>query len=119
MADPLPLVVHATHEAGVKVGGIGAVLDGLLGARSYNEQVGRTVLVGPLNGSDSVEMERLTSPRNGLTIHYSSLHGKFDGVPEAQRIVLQRVEQTFEVALLYGVRKFGEYNHEVLLVDAT
>ncbi|RIK36189.1 MAG: hypothetical protein DCC55_28100, partial [Chloroflexi bacterium] len=32
---------------------------------------------------------------------------------------LQRVEQTFEVALLYGVRKFGEYNHEVLLVDAT
>lgn len=119
MADLLPLVVHATHEAGVKVGGIGAVLDGLLGARSYNEQVGRTVLVGPLNGSDSVEMERLTSPRNGLTIHYSSLHGKFDGVPDAQRIALQRVEQTFEVALLYGVRKFGEYNHEVLLVDAT
>ena len=30
---PLPtfdLVVHATHEAGLKVGGIGAVLDGLL-----------------------------------------------------------------------------------------
>jgi hypothetical protein len=31
MADLIPLVVHATHEAGVKVGGIGAVLDGLLG----------------------------------------------------------------------------------------
>ena len=25
-----PLVVHATQEAGVKLGGIGAVLDGLL-----------------------------------------------------------------------------------------
>lgn len=119
MADPLPLVVHATHEAGVKVGGIGAVLDGLLGARSYNEQVPRTVLAGPLNAGDSVEMERLVSPRNGLTIHYSSLHGKFDGVPEAQRVALQQVEQTFAVALLYGTRRFGQYHHEVLLVDVT
>jgi hypothetical protein len=119
MADPIPLLVHATHEAGVKVGGIGAVLDGLLGARAYHQQVQRTLLVGPLNGGDSVEMERLISPRNGLTLRYSSLHGKFDGVPETQRVALQRIEQSFEVALLYGVRRFGEYAHEVLLVDAT
>ena len=30
MAEMILLVVHATHEAGVKLGGIGAVLDGLL-----------------------------------------------------------------------------------------
>ena len=45
MSEMIPLVVHATHEAGVKVGGIGAVLDGLLGAESYNQQVERTILL--------------------------------------------------------------------------
>jgi hypothetical protein len=119
MAELIPLLVHATHEAGVKVGGIGAVLDGLLGARAYNEAVQRTLLVGPLNGLDAIEMERLVSPRNGLEIRYSSLHGIFAGVPEEQRAALQRVEQSFQVGLLYGMRRFGGFNHEVLLVDVT
>ena len=44
MNEQLQLVVHATHEAGVKVGGIGAVLDGLLRTESYNDAVARTVL---------------------------------------------------------------------------
>ena len=39
MNSAIPLVIHATHEAGVKVGGIGAVLDGLLGADVYNHSV--------------------------------------------------------------------------------
>jgi hypothetical protein len=115
----IPLVVHATHEAGVKLGGIGAVLDGLLGADSYNQQVERTVLVGPMNLADGTEMERLTSPRNGLTIRYSSMHAIFDNVPAAMRTALQQVEQSFGVAVLYGVRTFGRYSHEVLLVDAS
>lgn len=119
MAEMISLVVHATHEAGVKLGGIGAVLDGLLGAKAYNQNVQRTVLVGPMNLNDSTEMERLVSPRNGLTIRYSSMHALFDGVPEAQRAALQQVEQTFGIALLYGVRKFGQYEHEILLVDAS
>jgi hypothetical protein len=119
MPSPIPLLVHATHEAGVKLGGIGAVLDGLLSAHAYNEQVQRTVLVGPMNAGDSVEMERLFHPRNGLTVRYSSLHGIFDGVPPMQRVALQRVEQIFQVGLLYGVRRFGGYSHEVLLVDVT
>ncbi|MDQ3249879.1 MAG: hypothetical protein M3Q45_11815 [Chloroflexota bacterium] len=119
MSNAIALVVHATHEAGIKVGGIGAVLDGLLGAAAYNQQVQRTVLVGPLNAADPVEMERLTHTRNGLTIRYSSLHGIFAGVPEAQRAALQAVEQTFAVAVLYGVRRFGAHEHEVILVDAT
>ena len=85
MSKQIPLVVHATHEAGVKVGGIGSVLDGLLSAQNYNHQVARTVLVGPMNGQDSIEMERLTSPRNGLDIRYSSLHGIFHGAPAPMR----------------------------------
>ncbi|MCB0063865.1 MAG: hypothetical protein KDE19_17200, partial [Caldilineaceae bacterium] len=119
MSEIIPLVVHATHEAGVKVGGIGAVLDGLLGAESYNQQIQRTVLVGPMNMQDSTEMERLTSPRNGLAIHYSSMHAIFDNVPTSMRAALQQVEQTFGVALLYGERRFGRFTHEVLLVDAS
>jgi hypothetical protein len=119
MADLIPLVVHATHEAGVKVGGIGAVLDGLLGAGSYAEQVKRTIVVGPMNAADPIEMERLTSPRNKLTIRYSSLHAVYDGVQEPIRRALQQVEQTFEVALLYGTRAFGAQVHEVILVDVT
>lgn len=119
MAYTIPLIVHATHEAGVKVGGIGAVLDGLLGSPVYNQQVTRTILLGPMNAGDNVEMERLVAPRNGLTIHYSSLHGVFTHVPEALRQKLQQIEQTFEIGLLYGTRRFGQHEHEVLLVDAT
>ncbi len=119
MADRIPLVVHATHEAGVKLGGIGAVLDGLLGAREYTNAVERTVLVGPMFAADAVVMERLNNPRSGLQILYSSLHGIFGGVPEEQRAALQRVEQAFRVAVLYGMRRFGSSQHEVMLVDAT
>ncbi len=119
MADTIPLVVHATHEAGVKVGGIGAVLDGLLSADGYVRQVQRTILAGPMLANDPVHLERLNSPRSGLTIRYSSLHGIFTAVPEEMRVALGTVEQTFEVALLYGTRRFGGAEHEVLLVDVT
>ena len=74
-SSSIALVVHATHEAGFKIGGIGAVLDGLLGAPAYNAAVSRTIVVGPLNPWNGDEMERLTAPRNHLNIIYSSLHG--------------------------------------------
>jgi len=119
MKSTIPLVIHATHEAGVKVGGIGAVLDGLLGADAYNQAVARSVLVGPLDGRDSVQMERLNSSRNKLTIRYSSLHAIFDNVPSALRNTLQAIEQAYQIAILYGTRRFGAYEHEVVLVDAS
>ena len=43
-------VVHVTHEAIQKVGGIGAVLQGFFTAKTYNEGVKRSILVGPLGG---------------------------------------------------------------------
>jgi hypothetical protein len=119
VANSIPLVIHATHEAGVKIGGIGAVLDGLLAADAYNQLVDRSILVGPMFGWDSTQMERLNSPRNKLTIRYSSLHGIFDTVSPELRDAFQAVEITYQVALLYGVRRIGHYDHEVILVDAS
>lgn len=119
MTYSIPLAVHATHEAGAKVGGIGSVLDGILSTKSYNQRVGRTILVGPMFGWDPVQMERLTDPRNGVQIRYSSLHGILYDVDEEVQQALRTVERDFQVGLLYGVRRFGEVEHEILLVDAS
>lgn len=51
------ILIHSTHEAGLKFGGIGAVLDGLLAAPSYRERVDRTLVVGPLNTRDGTEID--------------------------------------------------------------
>ena len=64
-----PLVVHATHEAGLKLGGIGAVLDGLLTSPAYNETVARSILVGPINPWNIIEKERLTASGNRTAHH--------------------------------------------------
>ena len=119
MSNMIPLVIHATHEAGAKVGGIGSVLDGILSTKSYNEQVERTILVGPMFGWDSLQMERLNDPLGGVQVLYSSLDGIFHGVGEPVQEALRAVEQTFQVALLYGRRHFGDAEHEILLVDAS
>ena len=119
MSYSIPLAVHATHEAGAKVGGIGSVLDGILSSNSYNRQVRRTILVGPMFGWDQVQMERLTEAGNGVEIRYSSLHGIRYDVSEPIQQALLTVERTFHVALLYGRRRFGDSEHEILLVDAS
>ena len=112
------LLIHATHEAGFKLGGIGAVLEGLLGARSYRENVERTVLVGPMDASNKSEMERLTAPRNRLDILYSGLH-RINEVEKSLAARLSKIEGDYQVRVLYGKRLFGSARHEVLLVDAT
>ena len=111
------LVVHSTHEAGLKLGGIGAVLDGLLGAPGYTASVDRTIVAGPINPWNYVEMERLTAPSNGLHIIYSSIHG-IDEAPAEISAALRSIEEDMRVGLLYGRRPFGGAEHEVLLVDA-
>lgn len=111
------LVVHATHEAGLKLGGIGAVLDGLLSAPSYGQHVRRTVLVGPMNMGDPTEMERLAAPRNRLTIRYSRFHN-VDGVEATLAAALAQIETDYNVQILYGERAFGQARCEVLLIDA-
>jgi hypothetical protein len=114
---PIALVVHATHEAGYKIGGIGAVLDGLLGSPAYNAAVTRTIVVGPLDPWNPDEMERLTAPRNRLQIIYSSIHG-VNEASEALADRLRDIEARMNVRLLYGMRHFAGVDHEVILVDA-
>jgi hypothetical protein len=120
MAESTPsfdLVVHATHEAGLKLGGIGAVLDGLLSAPSYLANIKRTILVGPMDTTDKTEMERLTAPRNNLDIHYSSFH-EISQVDTTLAGALAQIEDGYCVHILYGTRVLGDVRHEVLLVDA-
>jgi glycosyltransferase involved in cell wall biosynthesis len=117
MSPSFPLIVHATHEAGLKLGGIGAVLDGLLSSPAYNAAVGRTILVGPVNTWNPVEMERLTAPGNRLRIIYSSIHG-VNQATEGLAVALRAIEEAMHVRLLYGLRGFGPAEHEVILVDA-
>ncbi len=112
------LVVHATHEAGIKFGGIGAVLDGLLGSRAYNTQVRRTILIGPFDSQDEIHMERLATPGTGVEMAYSSAHGIREVGMEIAA-TFDQVERDFGVRLLYGRRTFGSARHEVLLVDGS
>jgi hypothetical protein len=111
------LVVHATHEAGIKVGGIGAVLEGMLSSGAYQLNVERTILVGSMNTQDDVEMERLVSPNNKLEVEYSSYHGA-DKLSRRLSAALGKIEVSFNVHILYGRRDFGGTKHEVILVDA-
>lgn len=116
MAEQLDLVVHSTHEAGTKLGGIGAVLDGLLTQAAYNDAVKRTILVGPVNTADDLEMTRLFAPRNQFRAAYMTWRWENDVAPELAR-AFNQVERDYHVYIVYGKKKFGAYEHELLLID--
>ncbi len=110
----LSIVVHVTHEAIQKMGGIGAVLEGLLTTRTYNEAIERTFLVGPLfPGADLGELD---------TVLYRASEGITD-TPHAA--ALSEIEQIYHVEIVYGQRKFVDKNKgvttltDVLLVNVS
>ena len=78
-------VVHVTHEAIHKIGGIGAVLHGLLTSRDYLDQAQRNILVGPFWPTDASGESRLGSDGEVL---YSSLDSLFRS-PLAVQLALQ------------------------------
>ena len=101
----MSIVVHATHEAIQKMGGIGAVLEGLLTTQSYNAAVERTFLVGPLfPGADLGELD---------TIRYRASDGIKD-TPHAD--ALSGIEQTYQVEIVYGQRRFEDKNKKVTIL---
>jgi hypothetical protein len=110
-------VVHVTHEAIQKIGGIGAVLHGLLTSRTYLDKVHRNILVGPFWPSDDRGEQRL-GPQGEVL--YSSLDNLYRS-PLAGRF--REIEQTYDVAIVYGRRKFVDKETgitstpEVLLID--
>ena len=112
-------IVHVTHEAVGKIGGIGAVLQGFFTCNSYLEAVGRSILVGPLFSTEGPVSNRLGD--NGEVL-YSSVDGLVKtGYLEAFR----KIENFYNVGIVYGRRTFVDEktgvksSPEVLLIDVT
>lgn len=111
------IVVHVTHEAVEKIGGIGAVIAGLVTSNAYAEEVSRTILVGPLLSTDRPVNLRLG---HGGHVIYSSLDGIYS---PPWRDKFRPIEKTYDVGIIYGTRKVHEpcggkeVDAEVLLVD--
>jgi len=110
-------IVHVTHEAVGKVGGIGAVLQGFFTCPSYLESVERSILVGPLFSTDGPLGERLGERAEVL---YSSV----DGLINPQYAgAFRKIESLYHVGIVYGRRTFVDdqtgvkSSPEVLLVD--
>lgn len=112
-------VVHVTHEAIQKIGGIGAVLHGLLTSKVYLEKATRNILVGPFWPSDESGEKRLGKDGEVL---YSSLDHLYRS-PLAARF--REIEQTYDVGIVYGRRKYVNKETgvtsvpEVLLLDVS
>ena len=115
----MSIVAHVTHEAIQKVGGIGAVIQGLLTTRQYNRSIERTFLIGPLHDTDVGEDERLGE---GGEVLYSSSMG-IRKTPYAD--ALQQIEETYHVAIVYGKRRLVDDESgitifpEVILVNVS
>ncbi len=119
--ENLPLtVVHVTHEAVDHIGGIGAVLEGMIASPVYQRAVSRTLLVGPLPWPDRrpASLVDRMGPQ-GIACKYS---GADHHDPEGLGAIFRPIEWAFNVKIVYGTRRFvaagglsGEA--EVLLVD--
>ncbi|MGE0479015.1 MAG: hypothetical protein AB7Q17_00965 [Phycisphaerae bacterium] len=108
-------VVHVTHEAVYKMGGIGTVLEGLINSRPYRDAVGRTLLVCPM-----FYPERLERFGPGGAVEYSSL----DHIHESPHAdAFRQIEREWCVHFAYGQRPIEDEATarrtmcEVLLVD--
>jgi hypothetical protein len=111
------IVVHVTHEAVEKMGGIGAVISGLTTADAYARSVSRTILVGPLLSTDKPVNLRLG---HGGHVLYSSLDA-IHTPPWREKFM--PIERTYDVGIVYGRRPIDEpctgrrIEAEVILVD--
>jgi glycosyltransferase involved in cell wall biosynthesis len=110
-------VVHVTHEAVGKVGGIGAVLHGFFTCPSYLGAVERSILVGPLFTTEGPASERLGDDGEVL---YSSVDGLIN--PQYASAFL-KIEKQYNAGIVYGRRTFidehtgTKSSPEVLLFD--
>lgn len=110
-------LVHITHEAAGKVGGIGAVLQGFFTCNSYLKMVDRSILIGPLFSTEGSIRQRLGE--NGEVL-YPSIDGLVNtGYGQS----FKKVESFFNAGIIYGRRTFIDEqtgvksSPEVLLID--
>lgn len=112
-------LAHVTHEAIQKVGGIGAVLQGLLTSKPYREAEQRTILIGPFFAGEGGAAGRLGPDGEVL---YSSVDG-ITRHPVAA--ALEHVRRDYHVGLVYGRRRFTDphtgitVSPEVVLIDTS
>ncbi|MBW8042336.1 MAG: hypothetical protein FVQ85_20395 [Planctomycetes bacterium] len=110
-------VAHVTHEAVGKIGGIGAVLQGLFTCNTYLDKVDRSIIIGPLFTTEGSVSDRLGEDGEVL---YSSIDG-FVNTGYAQ--AFRKIENFFNAGIVYGRRMFVDEHTgtksspEVLLVD--
>jgi len=112
-------LAHITHEAVEKVGGIGAVLQGLLTCEAYRSREQRTILIGPTFATEGGADGRLGPAGEVL---YSSI----DGVTQHPvSRALDQVRRDFHVEIIYGYRRFQDPHSaarvavEVVLIDVS
>jgi len=107
-------LIHVTHEAVQKVGGIGAVLQGFFTSTAYNASVGRSILIGPGDAGTAGLLAKAGQ------VFYSSADGADTG---GWADKFKPVQQQWGVGIVYGRRTFkdkttGVESHpEVLLLD--
>jgi len=112
-------VVHVTHEAIQKIGGIGAVLQGLLTSKAYLNKIHRNILVGPFWPGEETGDQRLGPTGEVL---YSSIDNIFRS-PLTQRF--REIEEEYGCGIIYGRRRFTDKETgtvsvpEVLLFDVS
>jgi len=111
-------LAHVTHEATEQLGGIGAVLEGLITSPVYQRAVGRSILIGPTATHQAVD------PQHRLGDHGEVLYSSVDEIDTlGLGAKLRPIEWAFETAIVYGKRTYappgtnrtGEA--EVLLID--
>ena len=112
-----PIIVHVTHEAASKVGGIGAVLDGLFTCRTYLDAVERSIVIGPLFTTEGSVLDRLGQDGE---VCYSSIDGL---VNTGYASAFGKIESYYNAGIVYGRRTFIDNqtgvksSPEVVLVD--
>jgi len=112
-------LAHVTHEAVQKVGGIGAVLQGLFTSPTYIRSIDRTILIGPLFTTEGPAELRLG--RDGEVL-YSSIDGI---VRHPAGHLLGEVQRKFATDIVYGRKTFADrktgvkLSPEVLLIDVS
>jgi hypothetical protein len=114
-----PTVVHVTHEAVGKIGGIGAVLDGLFTSKAYLDATARNILVSPLFSTEGDVSSRLGP---GGEVLYSSIDGY---VKTSYVSSFRRIESKYNIGIVYGRRTFLDpltqikSSPEIILIDIT
>jgi len=100
--------IHISHEAAMKIGGIGSVLSGMCTSQPYLEQVDRTIFYGPLfddtpnpESKDSIAVERLGGRANILFSSIDHIHRSIYDIAFTDIINKYNVEIVYGEKTLY------------------